>query len=105
MNGGMADGSFEDEPAFQGQLPANAQIGLLTRAIEAEPDAPVNYLLRGEEWLICGETEQARADFEVARTLAEQGLRQSEWGYIFQAYIDRAAAGLRRCGVVVEKFW
>jgi len=57
----------------------------------------VNYLLRGEEWLVCGELGQARADFEAARAYSERLLLQSAWGYIYQAYIDRAEAGLRQC--------
>ncbi|MBN2305887.1 MAG: hypothetical protein JXQ72_15495 [Anaerolineae bacterium] len=75
------------------------QIALLTRAIEANPDAPVNYLLRGEELVMCGVLEQAQSDFEMVRLLAESLLRESEWGYIYQAYSDRAEVGLRRCGV------
>jgi len=74
-----------------------AQIRLLSRLIETNPDTPVNYLLRGEEWLVCGQVELARADFEVARARSERLLRQSAWGYIYQSYIDRADAGLRQC--------
>ena len=74
-----------------------AQIRLLSRLIETNPEAPVNYLLRGEEWLVCGQVEHARADFEAARTRSERLLNQSAWGYIYQSYIDRADAGLRQC--------
>jgi hypothetical protein len=77
---------------------------LLARAIEANPDAPVNYLLRGEEWLMCGQLARAWADFTAARARAENLLSQSAWGYIYQAYIDRADAGLRQCGSVSDRF-
>jgi len=88
-----------------GEIPAKEQRGprgtfqvrFLSRLIEMDPEAPVYYLLRGEEWLICGQFELARADFEAARTRAERLLSQSAWGYIYQSYIDRAEAGLRQC--------
>ena len=74
------------------------QLHLLTRDIEANPDSPVHYLLRGEEWLAREQREQARADFEAALDLAGQLLEQSSWGYVYQSYMDRAEAGLRQCG-------
>jgi tetratricopeptide (TPR) repeat protein len=77
-------------------------IELLTRSIRRYPDAPGNYLLRGEEWLARGFLEEARDDFFTARTYAEEQLSQSAWGYIFQAYIDRAELGLTQCGTVNE---
>lgn len=91
--------------AVAGELPVEHRVGpawtpqvrLLSRLIEANPDAPVNYLLRGEEWLACGQFEQARADFEAAWARSERLLVQSAWGYIYQSYIDRAQAGLRQC--------
>jgi hypothetical protein len=79
------------------RLPSTPQVRFLSRLIEADPDAPVNYLLRGEEWLLCGEPGRARADFEAARDRSERLLGQSSWGYIYQAYMDRAEAGLRQC--------
>jgi hypothetical protein len=83
----------KDKPGSAG----TPQIRFLSRLIEVRPDAPVNYLLRGEEWLVCGRPEQARADFEEARARSEHLLRESAWGYILQSYIDRAEAGLRQC--------
>ena len=59
-------------------------------AIQQEPDAPVNYLLRGEYWLQAGEFERAWDDLETARYLALEALASSDWGYIYQSYIDRA---------------
>jgi hypothetical protein len=78
------------------------QVRGFTRAIEVWPDAPVNYLLRGEEWLAVGRPGDARADFETARALAEQAAPDSAWGYVFEAYIDRADAGLRQCGDTLD---
>ena len=74
------------------------QIAVLSWLINADPDAPVNYLLRGEEWLACGQAHNARKDFTQARALAAQAYQGSAWGYIYQSYIDRADAGLRQCG-------
>ncbi|MEP0763673.1 MAG: hypothetical protein HRF48_13140 [Chloroflexota bacterium] len=75
-----------------------AQIAMLSWLIHADPGAPVNYLLRGEEWLACGQVHNARKDFARARALAAQAYEGSAWGYIYQSYIDRADAGLRQCG-------
>lgn len=73
-------------------------IWLLTRAIETQPGEPVNYLLRGEQQLVQGLIDEARDDFLAARERAERLLPDSAWGYLYQAYIDRANAGLRECG-------
>ena len=72
-------------------------IRLLSQAIARDPQAAVHYLLRGEEWLLRGELERARADFLRAQALAARDLARSDWGYINQAYRDRAEAGLRQC--------
>ncbi len=72
-------------------------IRLLTLTIQREPEAAVHYLLRGEEWLLRGELVRARADFLRAQALAARSLARSDWGYIDQAYQDRAEAGLRQC--------
>jgi len=76
-----------------------AQVSQLTRLIEADPSEPVHYLLRGEEWLVCGQWDRARQDFETARAQAETLLAESMWGYIYQAYVDRAETGLRQCNL------
>ncbi len=81
------------EPTSPGTAPVRA----LTRLIALHPSAPVNYLLRGEEWLACGRDDLARADLEAARSLALRELETNAWGYLSQAYIDRADAGLRQC--------
>lgn len=59
-------------------------------AIDRYPDAPVNYLLRGEYWLEQGDFQQAQADFIKVCDLAAQALETSDWGYITQSYLDRA---------------
>lgn len=63
---------------------------VLDTAIERYPDAPVNYLLRGEFWFEQGDLQQAQADFIKVCDLAEQALQTSGWGYIYQSYLDRA---------------
>jgi tetratricopeptide (TPR) repeat protein len=95
MTAFAAPGS-EDRP----RLPV--QLQMFTRAVEAYPDAPVNYLLRGEEWLAIGRLDDARADFVAARALAEKQATDSAWGYVFQAYVDRADAGLRQCVSILD---
>ena len=68
----------------------------LDYAIQQEPDAPVNYLLRGEFWLQAGDYQRAWDDFEAARELAQEALASSDWGYIYQSYIDRADVRLHQ---------
>jgi hypothetical protein len=76
-----------------------AQIRLLTFAIQEYPGEPVNYLMRAEEWLMLQEWENARSDFLAARQWSQALLAQSAWGYIYQAYLDRAEAGLRQLNI------
>ncbi len=76
--------------------PTDSRIDALTRKIEQYPAAPVNYVLRGEIYLLGGDRELAAADFERAIDLAEQRDPELDWGYINAAYIDRAVAGLRQ---------
>jgi Tfp pilus assembly protein PilF len=68
----------------------------LDLAIERAPDAPVNYLLRGEYWLEVGEVDLARQDLQMARDLAKGQAEASDWGYIYQSYHDRAEELLKR---------
>lgn len=70
----------------------------LDLAIEQQPEAPVNYLLRGEYWLEMGEPAAAQRDLLTALDLAEKALAASDWGYIYQSYIDRAESLLVRLG-------
>ena len=78
--------------------PGPIQVWLLSQAIEADPDSPVNYVLRGQEWLALGEWARAQTDFLTARALAEDLLQGSAWGYLYQMYIDWADLGLRQSG-------
>lgn len=70
---------------------------LLSETIEAEPDVPVNYLFRAEEWLVRGCVDEAQADFAAAHDLAADALERSAWGYLYQYYMDWAEDGLQRC--------
>lgn len=80
-----------------GDKHTTANLDLLTRAIERDPATPANYVLRGEEWLLCGAYDRAAADFERAIVLAQHDLEHSAWGYVLQSLIDRAEVGLRAC--------
>jgi len=81
------------EPLAGGRL----DISLLSETITLHPDAPVNYLLRGEAWLGVGDVRRAAVDFVTARDLAAQRFAHSAWGYLAHAYFDRAQAGLAEC--------
>ncbi|NDJ86061.1 MAG: hypothetical protein GYB66_09260 [Chloroflexi bacterium] len=74
---------------------SDPRLRLLHRAIEGSPNAPVNYVFRGEYWLQKGSLQAAITDFETAITLATQQREDSDWGYLEQALIDRARQGLR----------
>ncbi len=76
-----------------------SRVEALTQAIERHPDAPVNYVLRGEVLLDGGDDELAAEDFEKALTLAEPGAETANWGYLNRALADRAREGLRQCRI------
>ncbi len=71
-----------------------ARLATLAQAIETHPDAPTNYVLRGELRLALGDPAAAAADFHQALEWAERALATSAWGIIAQAARDRALAGL-----------
>ena len=75
-----------------------ARLRRLDRAIAAAPDAPVNYVLRGELRLKLRDRDQAAADFQRALALTDEAFRASDWGLVAQALADRALVGLRRAG-------
>lgn len=75
----------------------------LDTAVQRKPEAPVNYLLRGEYWLEVGDYQMAARDLTRARQLALQRLETSDWGYIFQSYIDRADEILGHLPFEMEK--
>ncbi|PJF45205.1 MAG: hypothetical protein CUN55_00110 [Phototrophicales bacterium] len=68
---------------------------LLDRAIDSNPNAAINYVLRGELWLLNEEYHAAIADFEKAIMLAEQEVELCDWVYLPQAILDRARQGLK----------
>jgi len=69
----------------------------LTEAIERYPDAPANYVLRGELLLDEGQPALAAQDFQRALELADPLAESANWGYINGALADRAREGLRHC--------
>jgi len=73
---------------------SQAQISALTDAIAAKPEAPMNYVLRGELMLNEREYFLAYSDFVRALALAERALQTKRWGLLAQVARDRAAAGL-----------
>ncbi|WP_119073085.1 hypothetical protein [Aggregatilinea lenta] len=74
-----------------------APIALLAEAIEQQPEAPVNYLYRAEQWIVRGYVDEAQADFLAAQALSAEALAASAWGYLDQYYMDWAEDGLQRC--------
>ena len=91
MPDSVPEGSADKVPPMLNRL------DLLTRAIEAHPEAPANYVIRGELLLEAEDYELAAQDFETALSLAQPLAESSNWGYINQALIDRARQGLRQC--------
>lgn len=76
--------------------PPPTRLDLLTAAIDRHPDAPVNYVLRGEALREAGDLVAAVEDFLMALRLAEG--RETTWEFLNRAFLDRARQGLRRCG-------
>lgn len=68
----------------------------LDRAVARHPDAPANYVLRGELYLRAGEPDLAAVDFETALDLASARLERDDWGVLSQAIRDQAEYGLER---------
>lgn len=76
-----------------GSEPVADRLAALDAAIDAEPDAPANYMLRAELYAQLGEDALALADFERAQMLAADRYTRDNWGLVSQAVRDRAAAG------------
>lgn len=74
----------------------NQRLVELEQAIIAYPDAPVNYILRGEVYLALGEYALAEIDFERGLRLAQAQYARDEWGIITQALQDRALRNLEK---------
>ncbi len=85
-----------------GWASAEERLNDLNRAIEQAPTAAVNYLLRGELYLVRREHEQAQADLQQAAALAAEEYATAAWGLSAQVIQDRALAGLRKLGVTDE---
>ncbi|MCB9450726.1 MAG: hypothetical protein H6672_04770 [Anaerolineaceae bacterium] len=68
----------------------------LDAAIAAEPENPVNYMLRGEYHLTNENPDAAEADFRLALDLASQQVEHANWGFVAQVVADRAQVGLKQ---------
>jgi tetratricopeptide (TPR) repeat protein len=66
----------------------------LNRAIAEHPEAPTNYVLRGELALEIKAYDQAISDFKKALELASIQVETSNWGIVAQVMQDRAQLGL-----------
>lgn len=66
----------------------------LSQLIEVNPDAAVNYVLRGELQLDLKAFADARADFEQALARTQSSNDLDGWGVVTQALRDRAQRGL-----------
>lgn len=91
------DQTDPDASRFKALTVDDARLYLLNRAIERYPDAPSNYVMRGELLLASSDIEGARHDFEMAIELAETRAESANWGYINRALVDRARERLRQC--------
>jgi Flp pilus assembly protein TadD len=98
------DPIFADSEAVQARQPARTsrisgrenRLRTLDRAIAEFPDAPTNYVLRGELLMKMGDADLAAADFLHAMTLAATQLETANWGFVLQALHDRAQMGYER---------
>ncbi len=72
----------------------NRRISRLSSAIEFSPDAPTNYVLRGELYMEIGDYASAVVDFRRALELATAQVENEDWGIIAQTMQDRAQEGL-----------
>lgn len=68
----------------------------LDDAITQHPQAPINYLLRGEYYLQIGYNQLAEQDLQQAVMLAEAELAKRDWGLVAQVVRDRARQRLEQ---------
>lgn len=73
------------------------QLAEVDDAVMLYPEAPGNYVVRGELYLKLRQYALAQLDFLQAAELIEIELRERSWGIIAQALQDRVRRGLRRC--------
>ncbi len=71
------------------------RVNELNRAIADDPEAAINYVLRGEAYLQTREYALAYADFQQGLEMATTQVEQNDWGIVAQAVQDRAAQGLK----------
>lgn len=64
--------------------------------IALHPEAPMNYVLRGELYEKIGYDELAVHDFEFGLELAQKMIEGDTWGIVAQVAQDRAQQGLDR---------
>ena len=76
------------------------QLQAFSASIQANPDAPTAYVLRGELFLKRKQYLLAQADFEKAVQLTEQQIDQTRWGIVAQTMRDRAERGLAHVGII-----
>jgi tetratricopeptide (TPR) repeat protein len=79
---------------FFGGPSARQRLANLNKAIQQYPEAPSNYLLRGEVYLEAGHYHEAIEDFYRALELAEAEYQGSAWGILSASVRDRAIDGL-----------
>lgn len=73
---------------------AKQRLAHLNKAIDQYPDAPSNYLLRGELYLEARHYHDATEDFYKALELAADEYVDSSWGILSASVRDRAMDGL-----------
>jgi len=99
---------YEDAPVSAEEVPAaplfaeaearpKTRIEDLTEAIQMYPNSPTNYILRAELLFDKEDYKAAADDFYVGLRLALSAVEHAEWGYIYEALIERAYACLKRC--------
>ena len=79
------------------------QIDDLDAAIERDPDAFSNYLIRGELYLALRFDAFAAIDFEYVVEAAAQAVETNNWGIIAQVAQDRALRGLETAEARLRK--
>lgn len=79
-----------------GSADTMARLNHLTQAIDDNPEAYVNYVLRAELYMQIREYALAHADFQRAYDLSDIQFELADWGFLEQAIRDRALAGLEK---------
>ncbi len=83
---------FQEPP----EPPEKSRLEELTDAIKAFPNSPTNYILRAEVLYALRDYEASAQDFYTGWKLAREAAQTADWGYIYEALIERAEAGLHR---------